>query len=326
MQLGLSVGNTTVGTAEFLGGTAATAEDLGFDSIWVADHVVWPVEYDSPYPYGATEGEKYPGDEHDPAYEAVTTLAWLSARTSRIKVGTLVLVAPQREPWLLAKQLATVDALNGGRTIIGMGLGWLREEFDVLGAPFDDRVPRTRELVELLRAVWTQHPLEFQGSYWSSPPMGVLPHPAQGTIPIWFGGNSPGARRRVAAYGDGWAPYGLSPEDLAAGWADIRQQATDNGRDPDDITCMLWAPVLLGEGTAIPGLPLTGSADQIVEAVGAYAEAGLDHLVMVNIVPPEAMRDQLEGLAGDVLPAVHEMCVRDRPATGTTAGDDSDPG
>jgi alkanesulfonate monooxygenase SsuD/methylene tetrahydromethanopterin reductase-like flavin-dependent oxidoreductase (luciferase family) len=135
---------------------AKAADEHGFASIWAADHVVWPVEYASKYPYGE---DKYPADENQPVCEVVTTMTWLSAHTSRVRVGSLVIVVPQRNPWVLGKQLATLDLLNGGRTILGAGMGWLREEFDVLQAwvPFGlgseelragwDRVRRSAEEV-----------------------------------------------------------------------------------------------------------------------------------------------------------------------------------
>jgi probable F420-dependent oxidoreductase len=232
----------------------------------------------------------------------------VSARTERIKIGSLVLVLPQREPWLVAKQLGTLDALNGGRTIVGIGMGWLREEFDVLHAPFDDRSARMEEMVALLRNAWTSQPAAFEGKYWQAPPVGVLPHPVLQPIPIWVGGSSPAARKRVASYGDGWAAFGLTAEQFARGWDDIESRATMNGRDPGSLTGMVWLPLLYEPGgTDSPWVPLHGDASLLLEQLTAYAKAGVDHLVMFNLAPPEAMHDQLAAIARDLLPAVHAL-------------------
>ena len=306
MDLGVWIGNTTVGTGEYMVSVAKTAEDLGFDSVWLSDHVLWPEEYESPYPYG--EGGKYPGDVNSPACEVVTAMAWVSAHTSRVRVGTTVLVLPQREPWLLAKQIGSLDALNGGRTILGVGMGWLREEFDILGAPFDDRAARAAEMVKLMRAVWTEQPASFEGEYWNSPPVGVLPHPVQQPVPIWVGGNTPAARRRVADYGDGWAAFGLSPDEYATGWKSIQTRAAEQGRDSAELTAMLWTPMLLDPAAgAVPMVPLHGGFDMLIEQFAAYRQAGLDHFVMYNLAPPEAMSDQLAAIAEELLPAVHAL-------------------
>jgi probable F420-dependent oxidoreductase len=288
-----------------VGAVAAAADGLGFDSVWVSDHVVWPVHYDSVYPYGP--GGKYPGDENTPACEAVSTMAWLSARTERVRIGTCVLIVPQREPWLLAKQLGSIDRLNGGRTVLGAGVGWLREEFEVLGAPFDDRVARSREAIELMRTVWGQQPARFDGEFWTAPPVGVLPHPVQQPIPVLHGGNSRSAQRRVATYGDGWLPFGLGPEEISTGLAYIAEQAAAAGRDGASLRSVLWSPLLLDEDVTTPMVPLHGTGNQLIEALGAYAAAGLDEFVMFNLAPGDMMVAQLEALAKDVLPAVHAL-------------------
>jgi probable F420-dependent oxidoreductase len=302
MDIGVWMGNNTVGTPAYMGSLATASEDAGFDSLWVSDHVVWPRDYEPVYPYG--EGGRYPGDENTPLCEAVTSLAWLSARTERVRLGTCVLVAAQREPWLLAKQLASLDQLNGGRTTIGVGLGWMREEFEVLGASFDDRSARTREMVELLRVAWTTQPVTFDGAYWQGGPLGVLPHPVQQPIPILLGGNAPSALRKVADYADGWCPYGLDVGEFAQGLASIRARAEAQGRDPSAFRTVLWAPLLLAD-TDQPMVPLHGNAAFLTERLGAYAEAGLDEFVMFNLATPDKIVAQIEDFAGSVLPAAH---------------------
>jgi probable F420-dependent oxidoreductase len=301
MDMGVWTGNTTVASAEYMGPLADAAEVLGYDSIWVSDHVVWPKQYEPVYPYG--RDGRYPGDENTPLCEALVSLAWLSARTTRVRVGSCVVVAAQREPWLLAKQLSSIDHLNHGRTVLGIGLGWMREEFDVLGAPFDDRAARTEEAVSLFRSAWTNHPTKFEGGFWQSQELGVLPHPAQQPIPILLGGNSRGSLRRVAAYGDGWLPFGLGPEEITAGRATIAELAQEHGRSAEGLRTVLWAPLLLGE-TNSPMVPLHGGAQVLIDTLNAYAKAGVDEFIMFNLAPPNDMVDQLGAFAQQVLPAV----------------------
>jgi probable F420-dependent oxidoreductase len=304
MQIGAWVGNNGVATPEHMRRVARAAEEHGLASIWAADHVVWPVEYASKYPYG---GDKYPADHHQPVCEVISTMAWLAAHTTRVKIGSLVIVVPQRNPWILGKQLATIDVLSGGRAILGAGMGWLREEFEVLRAPFDDRLARGAEAIELMRAMWTRHPLRFEGRFWQSPPVGVLPHPLQQPIPVWMGGNTPGAQRRTGRIADGWVPFGLSPAQLREGWDGVRRAAEAAGRDPTALVCALWMPIALlrpGDAPLPPAVYLQGGAAQLVDRLGEYARAGLRHLLMYNVCPPEAVADQIAGIGEQVLPAV----------------------
>ena len=234
-------------------------------------------------------------------------MTWISAHTSRITVGSLVVVLPQREPWLFGKQLATLDHFNGGRTVLGAGMGWLREEFDVLHAPFDERYARGDEALALLRTMWADNPASFEGRYWQAPPVGVLPHPTRSSIPIWLGGHGPAALRRAGRSADGWVPFGLTPEELRTGLDTVRAEAERAGRDPGSVTCALWTPMWLADPQGAPWAPLHGTADQLLERLGAYADAGLKHLIMFNLAPPEAMVDQLEQVAAELLPAARGM-------------------
>lgn len=310
MEIGAWVGNNGPASPAHMLSVAQTADRTGLASVWAADHVLWPVDYASKYPYG---GDKYPADFNQPVAECITTMTWLSAHTTRVKVGSLVIVVPQRNPWLLARQLATLDVFNAGRTILGAGTGWLREEFEALGMPFERRMARTEEALALLRTIWTEHPVRFRGEFFGAEPMGVLPHPVQRPIPIWLGGNTPGAIERAGRLAQGWVPYGLSPDELARGWDGVRRAAESAGRDPSSITCSLWAPITVsrrGEPHPPEGLPLQGDPELIVERLEAYSKAGLQHFLMFNFCPAEVTAEQIEQVASEILPHVKGLAGR----------------
>jgi probable F420-dependent oxidoreductase len=310
MEIGAWVGNNGPATTEHMVGVAQAAERTGLASVWAADHLLWPVEYESKYPYG---GDKYPATFDQPVCECVTTMTWLSAHTTRVQVGSLVIVVPQRNPWILGRQLATLDYMNGGRTILGAGIGWLQEEFEALGMPFDARGARSEEAFELMRKLWTEHPVTFEGRFRNAGPVGVLPHPVQRPIPIWLGGNTPLAQKRAGRVAEGWVPYGLSPAELARGWDGVREAAESAGRDPSEITCSLWAPITLTETNDPPGpegVPLHGTAERLVEVLTEYAEAGLEHLLMFNFCEPAETVEQIERIAAEVLPEVSGLVGR----------------
>ena len=161
-----------------------------------------------------------------------------------------------------------------------------------------------------MRTMWREHPTSFDGEFWRSPPIGVLPHPVQATIPVWMGGNTEQAQRRTGRIADGWCPYGLGPQELGRGWDTIRRSAERAGRDPSSLTCGLWTPIVLSPGPSGPGIPgvrLQGTADQLVELIAEYAKAGLQHLIMFNLCPAEATVDQISQIAEQVMPHVADL-------------------
>ncbi len=290
---------------------ARRADRLGFDSIWVTDRLLIPTTDTRAYPYSATGA--FPLGPDEPWLEALTAVTYLTAVTERIHVGTSVLVIPYRNPVHAAKALATADYLSGGRVIVGAGIGWWPEEFAALGIPFADRVARTLEYLEVMKRVWTASRLEFQGRFVHVPGAGGLgPHPVQRPHPpIWIGGHSEGALRRVVAVGDGWHPLGLrppvrlEPAELARKVAHLRALAAEAGRDPAALTIAFKAPLRL-EPVAGPDRPLlTGSPAQVAEDLHAYVAAGVQHFVLDFTVPsvPE-MLEVLERVAADVRPRV----------------------
>lgn len=212
---------------------AQAAERLGYDVLWTAEHIIFPQTIGTPYPYGG----RFPYPVTDPILDIVATLSYVAAITSRIRLGSSVLVLPYRNPLVLAKELASLDVLSGGRLLLGVAAGWLKEEFDLLGVPFDERGQRMDEYVNLLRALWTQEQVTFHGRHFELSDAAFFPKPVQQPHPpIWIGGGSPVALRRVARLGDGWiAVPRPSLDDLAKDIQEIRRLAEERRRDPASI-------------------------------------------------------------------------------------------
>ena len=192
---------------------ARLAESLGFDSIWGGEHVVRPARIASPYPY--TEDGKMPGDAETPIPDPLIWLAYVAAAAPSVRLGTCILILPQRNPVVLAKELATLDHLTGGRVELGIGVGWLKEEFDVLGIPWERRGARTDECIGALRALWAGPDAEFHGEFVDFEPATCSPRPVGGSIPIMVGGDTPAAIRRAARLAEGYFPGTSDSEELA---------------------------------------------------------------------------------------------------------------
>ena len=213
-------------------------EQAGFESIWTVEHVVVPVQYESRYPY-ARSG-KMPGREETPLADPLIWLTWLAAHTTTLKLATGVLILPQRNPLILAKEVATLDRLSGGRVMLGVGVGWLKEEFDALGAEFSNRGARTDEYISVLRELWAEREASFRGRWIDFDPVRMFPKPDNTTsVPIHVGGHSPAAARRAGRLGDGYYPTTTDLTELASRFALARSTAQEAGRDPDaiEMTC-----------------------------------------------------------------------------------------
>ncbi len=235
MKFGIAFANTAWYTSTSAAiSLAQGAEAVGVDSLWTVEHVVVPVGYESPYPYSPTG--KMPGGRED--FDVPDPLIWLSfvaANTKTIKLGTGILILPQRNALIVAKEVATLDAMSGGRVLLGVGVGWLREEFDALGESFGDRGKRLDEQMEVLRELWTGAPSEFQGTYTNFGPLYSRPRPAQGSVPLVIGGHSEAAARRAGRYGDGFFPGSGTIDELKHLLAIVHSAAIEYGRDPSAI-------------------------------------------------------------------------------------------
>lgn len=250
---------------------ARRLEAAGFDSVWVSDHVVMTEDTSrSYYPFG---DDGSPGwDVEMPWYDALIVLAQAAAVTERVELGTAVLVLPQRHPVVLAKQVASLDALAGGRVALGVGAGWFREEFEALGVDFDTRGRRFSEWLDLLRRCWQGRPGAFDGQHYHLPD-GVIHEPTPARhVPLLIGGVSTVALRRAATQGDGWLGLQrtdrLDPDDVAAAVQRMHAEAEAAGRDPDELRVVLR---IIGSA---------GRSDVVAAAVPDLAAAGVHEIVV----------------------------------------------
>ena len=210
-----------------------TAEAAGFDSVWGGEHVIRPDQIESHYPYAA-DGEM-PGEAETEIPDPLIWLAYVGAVAPTLRLGTCILIVPQRNPLVLAKELATLDHLTDGRVELGLGVGWMREEFEALGIPWERRGARNDEYVEAMRALWAGPHAEYHGEFVDFPPATCSPRPVRGSIPILVGGDTPLAIRRAARIADGYYPGTTDPAVLAGLIQDVRRAAEAEDRDPDSI-------------------------------------------------------------------------------------------
>ncbi len=242
------------------------AEAAGFESAWTVEHTVVPAGYASAYPYSA-DGRMAGGAEALSLPDPLIWLAYVAAATRRIKLATGILILPQHNPVVIAKQVATLDHLSSGRMLLGIGVGWLKEEFDVLGASFDERGERTDEYVRVLRALWQQERPSFHGETVNFDGAYCRPQPVNGTVPVIIGGHSTAAARRAGRLGDGFFPARGTPEALINL---ARRTATDCERDPHALEITLSVPASLDE---IPRLAALG-VSRVLVPVTPMAGAG----------------------------------------------------
>ena len=266
---------------------AARLEAAGFESLWVSDHIVLPRTIESRYPFAADGRATWPTDT--PYVDALVALALMAAVTERATLGTAVLVLPLRHPVVFAKQAASIDVASGGRLLLGVGAGWLREEFEALGVPFEDRGGRLVEWMEIARDCWTGAPAARSSERYTLPD-GVLCLPSpERTIPFLMGGHSPAALRRAGRIAGGWLAQQslpeLDPGALAQAAAAMRAAAAEAGRDPAACRVVLRLVESAGRGA------------DVAAALPALAEAGVDEIV-VNVDWESDAAEQLSSLRG----------------------------
>lgn len=268
---------------------AGRAEELGFDSLWMTDHIALPVDIASRYPY--REDGKFFWPPETPYLDTIVTLTWASAATERIKVGTSVLITGWHHPLNTAKALASLDVLNGGRTVMAVGTGWMREQFEIFGVPFETRGRRTTEYIQLLKHLWSEDLIDFQGEFFSYRGFKFYPKPAsEPSIPVWCGGKSDGVLRRVAAVADGWHPLYIAPDELERKLEVLRGYLAEHGRTLDDIT--------------LSARPVT-QATMDAATIDRYAKLGVQLLIADTSFEHDSLRgvlDEVSRLADELMP------------------------
>lgn len=268
------------------------AESMGYATIVVGDHIVFPVEVESKYPYTIDGGFPGLGD----ALEQLSLLAFVAGISTRARLVTSVLILPHRNPLVTAKSLATIDVLSKGRLTVGVGVGWMREEFAALGAPdFDKRGRASDEYLEILKKCWTRDPVTHHGDFYAFEALRCMPHPIQEPHPpIWIGGHSLPSLRRVARLGDGWHPVGatsaspLPPSEFRTLLDRLKRLTDAEGRDYESLTIAFKAPSYDPDRVP-PGherLRFTGEPAQIADDLLAYEAMGVDEVSFDFRSPP----------------------------------------
>ena len=268
--------------------TALNAEALGFDSVWVGDHIVIPVDIASRYPYTATGS--FPMNPKEPLLEPLSVLSFVAACTTKVRLGTAVLVLPHRNAVVTAKTVATLDVLSRGRVILGVGVGWMEEEFNAVNASFARRGPMSDEAVAVMKELWTSEHPSFSGEFHRFPEVACEPRPVQKPHPpIWIGGHTGPALRRIVEYGDGWAAVVFSPQEFAERLDKLKEKAAKAGRDLSKVTLCVS--------------PRGKRPEAMLEDIPRYQELGASYLYLAffNFARSyEEMAKMMEQFARDV--------------------------
>ena len=266
---------------------AALAEDRGFEALFVPEHPAIPYDRRTPYP----PGEPLPR-EYWRCPDPFVTLAFAAKATTRLKLGTGICLVSEHEPITLAKQIATLDHLSGGRFLFGIGAGWLREEAELFGIDFERRWAITADRIRAMRALWREERAEYHGKHVDFEPLAVFPKPAQQAgPPVLLGAGSRWARQRVAEWADGWMPNFITPARMARGMEEIRAHCQERGRDPSTVSFTAF------------GVPPDA------ETLRAYAALGTDRVIVMLPPKPEA----------DILPLLDRITATRKEAEGTLA-------
>ncbi len=272
------------------------AEELGYDSVWVMDHL-----FNNGYIRERLDDKPY--------YHPLATLSHLSATTQRVELGTSVLVLPYHNPVELAKYAASLDQMSGGRVILGVGVGAMTEEFEALGVPFGQRGALTNECIAVMIELWTNPDPRYKSSRWQFGDLKFSPKPLQQPyIPLWIGGSSPGAMRRTATVGNGWHPGGMSPQAFRVGRQEVLKLASDAGRDAEALTMSIRVEVeahgrpssrRAQDRARLPGDDL----DQMVAGIAAYQDSGVEHVLLaLNTGDINRITELMQNIARQVIP------------------------
>ena len=282
---------------------AATAERLDFDSVWLFDHLFTPSELDSRYPY--SRDGSYSLSSADPFFDPIALYGLLAAATQKIRIGSGVVIGAYRHPIVLGKLVATVENFAPGRVVLGLGRGWMREEFDALGVPFERRGARLEEYIRALRAIWSGEPTEFHGEFYSWPKAGFLPAPTT-RLPILIGGHGDEALRRTAELADGWVVttgkgQGNGIDAVAARLEVLRGYLDKGGRDFSELE-IVYPNLLWFNDKPNPKMPLTGPPEEIAASIKRLEDIGVSTAHMIVFGPGPLVCETAERFAEEVLP------------------------
>jgi len=273
MKFGIWIPNCRhLATPDIIRGAAVRAEQLDYDSVWVSDHVVAP--HANVVNFGET------------IFDPLVTLAVIAGVTSRVRLGTTVLIVPYRNAVVTAKMISSLDALSGGRVVFGIGAGWVAAESAILGVPFAERGAMTDEYLEAMQELWTKQAPSFSGKYTQFSGIKFEPKPVQKPHPpIWVGGHSRAALRRTAQFGAAWHPINRSPEELRAGRAELARLCQARGRAVPPALTLRNDVRIVGPGQAAPasthgGRVLAGEPARLVDQIAELADCGVEHLVL----------------------------------------------
>jgi probable F420-dependent oxidoreductase len=256
---------------------AQTAEKIGIHSAWASDHVCWPTQFESKYPY--SRDGSFPAPSGLGWLDPIGTLLFVAGCTEQIRLGFTVLILPYRQPVATAKQLATIDVVSEGRLILGVGVGWMREEAQVLGMPWDNRGRRSDEQLEIFEALFQEETPSYDGTYYSFPQVRFEPKPIQQPLPVWVGGNSPAAFRRTARFGHAFHAAFEPLDVVEKEWEQVREACEAIARDPDELDLSLR--MFLDPSEAMePAKSIGGSVDQMVDTIGLCQEIGITHILV----------------------------------------------
>lgn len=286
---------------------AQQAESLGYDSVWAADRLVMPWKIETAYPYSKESTFIVPPDR--PFFDTLTCLAFLAGCTDKIQLGMSVMVLPFRHPLHWAKIATTIDQLSTGRLILGVGVGWMEEEFTAMNAPFKERGAVSDEQLTLLKQLWTEEHITFNGKYYNVDDIAFSPKPYQKPrVPIWVGGEGKYAQRRAGRYGDAWFPYfvRITPAELAERFEYVRKIAREAGRDPNEVVLACCLPIeLTAKDARQEDNYLKGSIVQICDRLKMFQKVGVTHIGLQFMIPhyPER-QEQIERFAREALPAL----------------------
>ncbi len=266
------------------------AEAAGFESVWGGEHVIMPDSIASKYPY--TPDGKIPAEPETPIPDPLIWLAFAAAAAPSLRLGTCILIVPQRNPLILAKELATLDQLSGGRVELGLGVGWMKEEFEALGVPWERRGARNDEYIEAMRALWAGPHAEYHGEFVDFEPVTCSPRPLNGNIPVIVGGDSEAAVKRAARLADGYFPGEGDAERLGQLITRVKQAAEDGGRDPQQIQInAMFGAQMADPAAGVEQLRSVGVDRIMIPAFFFAGPGGLDRL--------SEFGEQVIPLAGD---------------------------